>query len=482
METILLLVGNAGDRRLLEERLGADYDVLVPEDDGIHDRSFDLVVIGDGSFGRYREAIARVKDETPTFLPVLLVCFRRRPEDLGRADWEFLDEVIRTPVDPSELAGRIEGLLQTRHLSLELEQERKRSDRRFRALFDDIPDPVVVLSPDGAIRSANDTFEAAFAGDGERVEGRSIEEVTDVPDGVSEHLTTETPASDLPDVGDLETFTVTTADGAEMIVEVNVEPVVENGEHVEWIAVARDVTAEVERKAELERKNDRLERFASFVSHDLRNPLMIAQDATRAVLEDHGDDENARTIDDSLDRMARLIENVLALVRDGEAVEDPEPVRVESAVQTAWSAFDTHAATVEIDDDIPMVRADADRLVRVFENCFRNTVEHSSTSPRSHAHEAPLEHGGENGPTTTPDLTIRVGPLADGFYVEDDGPGVPAADRDRVFDHGYTTAEDGTGFGLNIVASIAEAHGWSIDVTESQEGGARFEFTGVDFV
>ncbi|MDY7083447.1 MAG: ATP-binding protein, partial [Halobacteria archaeon] len=115
--------------------------------------------------------------------------------------------------------------------------------------------------------------------------------------------------------------------------------------------------------------------------------------------------------------------------------------------------------------------ADRGRLLHVFENLFRNSV----------------EHGGN-------DVTIRVGDLPDiheetdeedddqryGFFIEDDGPGIPEEERDDVLEHGYTTSSSGTGFGLSIVRSIVEAHGWEIDVSESEEGGARFEITGVE--
>jgi signal transduction histidine kinase len=76
-------------------------------------------------------------------------------------------------------------------------------------------------------------------------------------------------------------------------------------------------------------------------------------------------------------------------------------------------------------------------------------------------------------------VTIQVGRQHDGFFVEDDGPGIPEPDRADVFDAGYTTNRDGTGFGLNIVREIAQAHGWQVSVTDGIEGGARFEFTGV---
>ena len=71
-----------------------------------------------------------------------------------------------------------------------------------------------------------------------------------------------------------------------------------------------------------------------------------------------------------------------------------------------------------------------------------------------------------------------VGSVGDdeGFYVEDDGEGVPHERREEVFDYGYTTDETGSGFGLSIVSTVAEAHGWGVSVEEGEEGGARFEF------
>jgi len=64
-------------------------------------------------------------------------------------------------------------------------------------------------------------------------------------------------------------------------------------------------------------------------------------------------------------------------------------------------------------------------------------------------------------------------------HVEDDGPGIPDADRDSVLEAGYSTAEESSGFGLTIVQQIVAAHGWAVRVTDAAGGGARFEFTGV---
>ena len=91
----------------------------------------------------------------------------------------------------------------------------------------------------------------------------------------------------------------------------------------------------------------------------------------------------------------------------------------------------------------------------MFENLLRNAV----------------EHGGG-------DVTVVFGDLDGGFYVKDDGPGVPSGERADVFETGYSTAEEGTGFGLSIVEQVVEAHGWSVRVTEGSDGGARIEVTG----
>ncbi|WP_394324704.1 sensor histidine kinase [Halorubrum sp. SD626R] len=85
------------------------------------------------------------------------------------------------------------------------------------------------------------------------------------------------------------------------------------------------------------------------------------------------------------------------------------------------------------------------------------------------------EHGGE-------DVSITVGELDDGFYVEDTGLGIPEDKQQAVFEAGYSTAKDGTGFGLTIVTQVAQAHGWSIRVADGPKDGARFEITNVEFI
>ncbi len=225
--------------------------------------------------------------------------------------------------------------------------------------------------------------------------------------------------------------------------------------------LTRWVSYELERQraqSRIERERDRLDEFASVVSHDLRNPLNTAM-GRMGLLADECDSEHLQPIQRSLSRMESLIEDLLVLARNGVRVEEKVTVDLATVVNDAWMTTERANATIEVDVDGFRIAADESRLRQLFENLFRNAA----------------EHGGKS-------VTVRVGRLTDrsGFYVEDDGPGIPEPDRKQVFETGYTTSTDGTGFGLSIVSEIAAAHEWEISVTDGSEGGARFEITGVE--
>jgi len=260
------------------------------------------------------------------------------------------------------------------------------------------------------------------------------------------------------------------------------------GHAIESMA-ARDQLAQRER--ELARQNRRLDEFASVVSHDLRNPLTVASGNLELVQMDR-EDERLDRIGDALDRMDELIDDLLTLARYGRSVDDVEAVDLRSVAENAWTTTTTEHARLRFDGDPGTVEADESRLTQVFENLFRNSVEHgASEAPTTNG---PSDLASTGGPSTRApaagdesadfrrggrdaSVTITVGRTDDGFYVEDDGAGIPEAEHEKAFETGYSTDPDGTGFGLNIVRTIAEAHGWRVDVTEASSGGARFEFT-----
>ncbi|RLM47862.1 response regulator [Haloarcula sp. Atlit-47R] len=227
-----------------------------------------------------------------------------------------------------------------------------------------------------------------------------------------------------------------------------------------------------DREQELSTQNDRLEQFATVVSHDLRNPLNVAIGRLEAVKEEH-DDKNIAAIEQALDRMQTLIDDLLLLARTGDSVAEMETVALATAVTDCWEVVDTGDAALVVDTD-RKIQADMTRLKQLLENLIRNAVEHSATDSQLQS-EGADRHG-------SPAVTITVTEIPDGFAVSDDGPGVPESDRETVFESGYSTTTDGTGFGLSIVSQIAAAHDWTVTLTESDTGGARFEFTGVDVI
>lgn len=334
-------------------------------------------------------------------------------------------------------------------------EERRRAEReRVTALFENVPEPAIAYEiHDGVpiFRAVNSAFERVFGFVADVVIGENVDDFIVPPDRVPE-------ASDLNEklqIGEtveVESRRHTRSGERDFLLQV--VPLVLGERNVEGFAIYTDITEQKARERKLERQNDRLEEFASVVSHDLRNPLSIAQghlslareNCTNPAAADYFD-----AVERAHDRMATLTEDVLSLARQGRTVGETQPVDVASTVAAAWASVRADEATFEI-GDLGTVVADPDRLRQLLENLFSNAVEHA-------------------GPT----VTVRVDSADTGFVVADDGPGIPTDHREQVFEAGYTDAADGTGFGLAIVKSIVDAHGWTIEVGESESGGASFE-------
>jgi PAS domain S-box-containing protein len=214
----------------------------------------------------------------------------------------------------------------------------------------------------------------------------------------------------------------------------------------------------VEAEATIRRERDRLDEFAGVLSHDIRNPLTVAQGQLGLARNAEDPDTHLDAVEQAHDRIGRLIDDVLTLARQGESVGETENVSLDAVARHSWNSVETDDATLQM-DSLGEIRADRSRLGQVFENLFRNAIEHGGT-----------------------DVTVTVGRMDRGFYVMDTGPGLPPGGRDEVFESGYSTSSDGTGFGLAIVERIVEAHGWRIEATGGDEGGTRFEITGVEWV
>lgn len=212
----------------------------------------------------------------------------------------------------------------------------------------------------------------------------------------------------------------------------------------------------IRKREQLERQNDRLEEFASVVSHDLRNPLSVAKSRVELARDDC-ESEHLHSIEDAVDQMDKLIDNLLQLAKSGQNIDELAPVDLETLVTNCWQTVRTADATLVLNAE-RTIRGDQPRIRQLFENLFRNAV----------------EHGGS-------EVIVTVGELDDGFYVEDDGSGIPSDERENVFETGYSSIHNATGFGLSIVDQVATGHGWTVTMTDSAAGGVRIEFTGVEF-
>ncbi|OIB57011.1 ATP-binding protein [Natrialba sp. SSL1] len=368
---------------------------------------------------------------------------------------------------------------------------------QFAALFENVPDAALQYHLEDGVHvvdAVNSAFIRVFGFDAEAVVGEPLTELIEPGETetrtqtqtqtVQDPSNTSTPSAAVPPHHQSATAGTTstdyvqpqlvetklseradvevvreTADGPRPFLLRNI-PVATNDGTTRGYLIYTDLTDLKLRERELERKNERLDQFASIVSHDLRNPLNVADGYLDIALEDAPADVQPALaeIQDAHDRMERLIEDVLTMAR-GKTVDSPDPVDLDTVAAAAWDNVETDAASLETTSQL-CIEADRTRLLQLFENLFRNAVEHAG-----------------------PDVRVSVTELADGFAVEDDGPGIPPERCEDIFESGYTERAENTGLGLAIVEQIATEHGWTVAVPSADgEGttddtGARFEFT-----
>ncbi|MDZ5811984.1 ATP-binding protein [Halorubrum sp. AD140] len=363
------------------------------------------------------------------------------------------DDVERT-VEYSAASKIIPG--QTLVVSRDV-TERDRRERevftlkeRYETLLDAAPDPVFVADAEsGKIVETNGAAETLIGESKENLIGRHHS--TLYPDEHAElyqkaFKRAKAEPTSVQILSDGSQPELVTADGDTIPIEFSVNTV-SLPDGAVMFGIFRDVA--------LKRENERLDSITSTLSHDLRNPLNVAQ-GRLGLLKEKCQSEEIETIENAHDRIETLIEDVLTLARNGEPVDETESVVLSDLVESCWKTVETEDATLVVGTEREL-QADESRLRQLVANVIRNSI----------------VHVGE-------DVTIAVGDLDDGFFIEDDGTGIPAGERDRIFESGYSTSTEGTGFGLAIVKEIAAAHDWDVTVTNSNSGGARFEVTDVE--
>jgi two-component system sensor histidine kinase KdpD len=241
------------------------------------------------------------------------------------------------------------------------------------------------------------------------------------------------------------------------------------------IALERERLGEATEAARVAAEGERLRNtLLASISHDLRTPLAVMAGAASTLARQGASlDEPTRatlagSIEDKAREMTDLISNVLDLTRlesgqvtlrrDWETLDD----LTATALQRIGERARAHQFVIDLAPDLPAVHVDGALIVQLFGNLFDNVVKYTPAGTRA-----------------------RVSAVADGAIVrvtvDDDGPGFPAGDPERLFDKFQRgegePATVGVGLGLAICRAIVNAHGGEIHAERRLGGGARFEFT-----
>jgi signal transduction histidine kinase len=333
-------------------------------------------------------------------------------------------------------------------------------------LVDLMSDPVVMVDSDGRVVDTNPAVRELvdIKGDWHGMSAREL--FAPLPGSVDRLLS--------PDDDHLE---IELGDSTQ-VYDVRTSPIrAQGGGHAGQIIVFRDITDQKtyqreleEATQQLEQQNEKLDQFVGIVSHDLRNPLSIVR-GRLDLLRETGDHDHLDPLDRNVERMETMIEELLSLSRAGRSTGEREAVSLAAVAADSWSTVDHGDASLEVEiAESVTVEANRARLQQLFENLYRNAREHNDSAVSIRVGSLDSE-GGPSG---------DAGATAAGFFIADDGGGISPGEHEKVFEHGYTTNAGGTGFGLSIVEEIVDAHDWSISVTDSRSGGARFEVRTMD--
>ena len=425
--------------RTPHERAIAEHEVVVSRD-----------VRSDPAFAQWRETVRESDVRSLVVVPLVYDGILYGLLTIYAARMRAIDEEIVATL--RELGDDIAYAID----AIETREELAESEAAYRTLTEAASDAIVTIDASNTVVYANPAVERLFGYAPDELEGSSLSRL--MPDTLGDrhhealdrYLRTGERYLDWSGVE----LTGQHRDGTEIPLSVSFGEFERHGEQF-FTGVLRDITRRKRQTTELRRQNERLDEFAGIVAHDLRNPLNVVEGRVE-LARDECESEHLDIAAEALERTDALIQDILTFARQGQPVDETEPVPLpELTAETMIEGEDVH---VETDPALDPLVGQRSRVQELIDNLVRNAIEHAGS-----------------------DVTIRIERLADGFAVEDDGPGIPEDERDDVFEPGYTSKEAGTGFGLNIVETIVDAHGWEIEVTDGRDGGARFEITGVEF-
>jgi len=513
MGRILLLLEHQENCRLLSEWLAPRYSVILPEGAAkvtepayLDSQPFDLCILDARALDHFWEWVqAKRAAQKPVILPFLLMTAR---QDVGYATrhlWQTIDELITKPIEKVELQARVEILLRSRQLSLQLQaanqqlqqqmvarqqaevgreqamSAQRRSEAQFQRLFDVNLIGAIVADTEGNITDANDAFLAMV--------GYTREDLVQGKIRWDEMTPPEYRDADLYSIEQLRTKGICPAfekeyiraDGTRVPVLIGVT-VIENSTRLNCVAFVLDITqrkqAEEEMRNALEKErelNELKSRFVSMVSHEFRNPLNLISGTAQLLVRSNNKlsepkkQELLQRQQAAINRLIELLDDVLTLGRAEVGKLEFNPIELELeafcrqlVAEMQLTAKAAHAIALVSPGKRFTTKADKKLLQQILTNLLSNAIKYSP-----------------QGGTVTLELTCQENEAI--FRVKDEGIGIPPKDLQRLFESFHRASNvggiPGTGLGLAVVKQAVDLHQGAIAVESEVGVGTTFTVT-----
>jgi PAS domain S-box-containing protein len=465
----ILLFGSGLDQTLLTDVLDDEYEIRItgPRDDILE--THNLRIVDSSSLEEYTSAVNERGDPSASgFVPVLVVRSDRDGSPPPEAIWSVADDVIERPIDRTELAARVKTLLTRRRTVVDLERHRRQLAETEAELelkervMDAAPVGITISDPnrdDNPLIYANEAFTRLTGYEVDEVVGRNCRflQGPETGQGPVRQMRDAIRAEEAVSV-DILNYR---QDGTTFWNEVNIAPVRDDGEVVNFVGFQSDIT---ERKI----RQQRLQVLNRLMTHNLRNNLNKLGGYTellRARLDD--DDELAsfaaqvhRTIED-LQRLGDRADHVDRSLRATGI--DSSPVPLDRTLERMVDSIRETAPEVAVTLDVPDGdwRVDCSGIGIAIEEAVENALEHNDGDDRS------LQLS----------LSESVDTARIRLVVEDNGPGFPEYER-TVFEQGEETPlEHSDGIGLWLIRWIVQRSGGDVSFESSDADGGRITFS-----